>query len=70
VDRLVRQAASIVDQKQRTALYQQAQRTVVNEAAYVYLYQANSQIAMRKAVKGFVFNPMLESIYNVETMSK
>ena len=70
VDKLVRAAASMVDQKERTALYQKAQKMVVNEAAYTYLYQANSQIAMRKSVKGFVFNPMLESIYNVEAMTK
>jgi peptide/nickel transport system substrate-binding protein len=70
VDKLVRQAASISDQKERTKLYQQAQKIVVDEAAYVYLYQTNYRTALRDSVKGFVFNPMLESIYNVESMSK
>lgn len=70
VDKLVRQAASISDQKERTKLYQQAQKIAVDEAAYVYLYQTNYRTALRDNVKGFVFNPMLESIYNVESMTK
>jgi peptide/nickel transport system substrate-binding protein len=70
VDRLVREAASISDQAQRTRLYQQAQKIVVNEAAYVFLFQRNSQVAMRKAVNGLVFNPMLEQIFNVDTIVK
>jgi peptide/nickel transport system substrate-binding protein len=43
---------------------------VINDAAYVYLYQKNSQVALRKAVQGFVFNPMLEQIFNIDTISK
>jgi len=70
VDRLVREAASISDQAQRTRLYQQAQKIVVNDAAYVFLFQRNSQVAMRKAVTGLVFNPMLEQIFNVDTIVK
>jgi peptide/nickel transport system substrate-binding protein len=70
VDRLVRQAAASTDQKQRTALYYQAQAIVVREAAYVYLFQRNSQVALSKAVKGFVFNPMLEQIFNIDTITK
>jgi len=70
VDKLVREAASISDQKKRTALYQQAQKIAVNEAAYVFLFQRNSQVAMRKAVSGLVFNPMLEQIFNIDTITK
>jgi peptide/nickel transport system substrate-binding protein len=70
VDKLVRDAAGQTDQKLRTKLYQQAQKIVINDAAYVYLYQKNSQVALRKAVQGFVFNPMLEQIFNIDTISK
>ncbi|WP_197495787.1 ABC transporter substrate-binding protein [Acidihalobacter yilgarnensis] len=70
VDKLVRTAAVATTQRERMRLYQQAQRIAVKDAAYVYLFQKNSQIAMRKAVKGFVFNPMLEQIYNIASMSK
>jgi peptide/nickel transport system substrate-binding protein len=27
-------------------------------------------LAMNKEVKGFVFNPMLEQVFNINTMSK
>lgn len=70
VDKLVRQAASISDQKQRTKLYQQAQKIVVAEAPYVFLFQKNYQVAMRDSISGYVFNPMLENIFNVESMTK
>jgi len=70
VDRLIRAAAVVTDINERTRLYQEAQRIVVDEAAYVYLYQQNYQVAMRDNVVGYVFNPMLLDIFNVETMSK
>jgi peptide/nickel transport system substrate-binding protein len=70
VDLLLREAATGTDPRQRKAEYQQAQRIAVNDAAYVFLYQTGSRICLRKVVKGFVFNPMLEFIYNFETMHK
>ncbi|MEG7489655.1 ABC transporter substrate-binding protein, partial [Enterobacter hormaechei] len=50
--------------------YQQGQKVVIDEAAYVYLFQKNYQLAMNKEVKGFTFNPMLEQVFNIATMSK
>ena len=70
VDALLKKAVSVTDQKQRTDYYQQAQKIVIDEAAYVYLFQKNYQVAMNKDVKGFVFNPMLEQVFNVGQMSK
>jgi peptide/nickel transport system substrate-binding protein len=70
VDKMVLQAASLTDQKQRTALYQKAQKIVVNDAPYVYLYQANYQAALRSSVKGFIYQPMLEQIFNVDGITK
>jgi peptide/nickel transport system substrate-binding protein len=70
VDTLIRDAVKITDQKARTAKYIAAQKIVIDEAAYGYLYQKNYRLALRTSVKGFVFNPMLEQIYNVATMSK
>lgn len=70
VDKMVREAASMYDPKARTKLYQEAQRIVLKEAPYVFLYQKNSQVGLRKSVKGFVFNPMLEQIFNIDTMAK
>ena len=70
VDRLIRQAAVVTDIAERTRLYREAQRIVVEEAAYVYLYQQRYQVAMRDNVQGYVFNPMLVDIFNVDTMFK
>ncbi|MCV9878075.1 ABC transporter substrate-binding protein [Brenneria izbisi] len=70
VDALLQKAIAVSDQKQRTDYYQQAQKVVIDEAAYVYLFQKNYQVAMNKAVQGFVFNPMLEQVFNVGQMSK
>jgi peptide/nickel transport system substrate-binding protein len=70
VDELVREAASVTDQAERVKLYKEAQAIVVDDAPYVYLVQKKSQIAMRDSVAGFVFNPMLEQIYNIGAMSK
>ncbi len=70
VDALLKKAVLVSDQKQRTDYYQQAENIVINDAAYVYLFQKNYQVAMNKQVQGFVFNPMLEQVFNVGQMSK
>ncbi|GAB0920181.1 ABC transporter substrate-binding protein [Escherichia coli] len=70
VDKLLRNALATTDQTQRTRDYQQAQKIVIDDTAYVYLFQKNYQLAMNKEVKGFVFNPMLEQVFNINTMSK
>lgn len=65
VDDLLNKAARSTDQAERTALYGEVQDIVTNEAAYAYLFQKDYRIAMSKAVTGFVFNPMLQDIYNI-----
>lgn len=70
VDKLLKKAVSTTDQAERTRDYQAAQKIVIDEAAYVYLYQKNYQVAMNKEVKGFIFNPMLEQIFNISEMHK
>ena len=69
-DALLQAALKTTDQAERTKDYQQAQKVVIDEAAYVYLFQKNYQLAMNKEVKGFTFNPMLEQVFNIATMSK
>jgi peptide/nickel transport system substrate-binding protein len=70
VDKWLREAATLSDQAKRTALYDKVQEQVTKDAAYVYLFQKNYQAGMRKDVKGFVFNPMLERVFNVADMTK
>ncbi|MGX5659487.1 ABC transporter substrate-binding protein [Castellaniella ginsengisoli] len=70
VDQWLREAATLSDQDKRVALYKQVQAQVVKDAAYAYLYQKNYQAGLGSDVKGFVFNPMLERVFNVADMTK
>ena len=70
VDSLIRKAAVVTDQTQRAQLYQQAQKIVVEDAPYVYLYQTNFLLPVRSSVTGFEFNPMLQGIYDLAQMRK
>lgn len=70
VDDLVRKAARVTDKAERTKLYQQAQKIVVENPPYVYLYQKHFRLPIRSDVKGLVFNPMTRGIYNLAEISK
>lgn len=70
VDTWLREAATLSDQGQRVALYKQVQDQVMKDAAYAYLYQKNYQVGLGAGVQGFVFNPMLERVFNVADMKK
>lgn len=70
MDTLLRSALATTNQAARTAIYKEVQARVIKDAAYVYMYQKNYLLPMRSSVTGFVFNPMLEQIYNISTMSK
>ncbi|KWX05932.1 peptide ABC transporter substrate-binding protein [Hydrogenibacillus schlegelii] len=70
VNELIRKAATINDQAERERLYREAQKIVIEEAPYIYLYQKDFVLPMRKEIQGFVYNPMLEGIYNLESMKK
>jgi len=70
VDKLIRAGAVANSQAKREKLYGEAQKIVVRQAPYVYLFQRNYQFAMRSDVKGYVYNPMLLQIWNLSTMSK
>ncbi|MFH1138002.1 MAG: ABC transporter substrate-binding protein [Pseudomonadota bacterium] len=70
VDELVRQAAVLSDQAERTKLYNEAQDIIMADAPYIFLYQVGAIAPMRQNVEGYVFNPMLESMYNFEGIYK
>ncbi|NLY63448.1 MAG: ABC transporter substrate-binding protein [Alcaligenaceae bacterium] len=70
VDKLVRKAAEISDQAERTKLYQEAQKQVLKDYAYVYLFQKSEEVGLRDNVKGYSYNPMLDDVYNVRDISK
>ena len=70
MDRLLWEASTSSNPAERLDRYRQAQRLAVRDAVYIYLFQSRFRIGMRKAVQGFVFNPMLETTYNLEEMHK
>ncbi len=70
VDSLIRKAAEVSDQGARTKLYDQAQDIIMEDAPYIFLYQVQTIVPMRKNVAGYIYNPMLESMYNFANISK
>ena len=70
VDDLIRRAARASDIQQRKQLYSQAQDIIMDDAPYIFLYQVNTIVPMRQNVKGYVYNPMLESMYNFDSIYK
>jgi peptide/nickel transport system substrate-binding protein len=70
VDALVREAATRSDVQVRTDLYHEAQDLIMADAPYIFLYQVQTIVPMRDAVHGYVYNPMLESMYNFESIWK
>lgn len=70
VDTLVRQAARITDQAERTNIYAHAQEIIMDEAPYIFLVQKSYDLVLRKNVEGFVCNPMLLDMFNFHQMSK
>lgn len=70
VDELVRKAAQLSDVAERTTLYNEAQDIIMEDAPYIFLYQVQTIVPMRKNVKGYVYNPMLESMYNFQSIYK
>ena len=70
VDALLREAETSSDHQKRIELYQKAQNLVLADAPYLFLFQTNAMVPMRANVKGFVYNPMLDNMYNFADMSK
>lgn len=70
VDDLIRKASAVNVQEEREVLYKQAQEIIIEDAVYVYLAQKQFLLPMRENINGFIYNPMLEGIYNLTEMSK
>ncbi len=70
VDELLLKAQTIMDDKQRIAMYQEAQRIVVEEAPYILYYQMNQVYAMRDNVEGFEWQPASSHTLFFERLSK
>lgn len=63
LDGLIEAAAKELNQSRRLALYRQIQRTIVEEAVYVWAFQATSFFVARDWVKGYYHNSMHSGPY-------
>ncbi len=70
VDEMLRQAATETDHETRLKLYTEVQKLLVEEPPYIMLYQKNYELPMRKNIKGFIFNPMLQDVFFLDEMDK
>jgi oligopeptide transport system substrate-binding protein len=61
--RLVEEARRLTDQKQRLALYRQADRIVVEEAPIIPLYHPRFQLLVKPWIKGFLIPPAAPEIW-------
>ena len=58
IDALLREAAPVTDLRRRYALYQQAEKLIVADAPWVFLYNPVAYIIHQPWVHDFVLNPM------------
>jgi len=61
VDRLMAQAAPIADLSRRFAIYQQAERIIIRQAPWVFLYHPVNYVIRQPWVHEYVINPMRPS---------
>jgi oligopeptide transport system substrate-binding protein len=61
VDRLMAQAAPIADLSRRFELYRQAERIIISQAPWVFLYHPVSYVIRQPWVHDYVINPMRPS---------
>jgi peptide/nickel transport system substrate-binding protein len=70
VGELIRKAGVLTEREEREKLYLEAQRIIMEDAPYILLYQTQSIVPTRKEVRNFVYNPMLEKMYNFNSLYK
>ncbi len=70
VDKLIGQADRTIDREARAALYQQAQRIVLDEMPTVVLFQLGWQRAIGRDIQGVNYNFSQPTFYNFESMRR
>ncbi|MFN9279777.1 MAG: hypothetical protein ACK6DW_08570, partial [Betaproteobacteria bacterium] len=70
VDKLIGQADRTLDREARAALYQQAQRIVLDEMPTVVLFQLGWQRAIGRDIQGVNYNFSQPTFYNFESMRR
>jgi len=70
VDKLIGQADRTIDRAARAALYQQAQRIVLDEVPTIVLFQLDWQRAIGSDIEGVNYNFSQPTFYNFESMRR
>lgn len=70
VDKLLREAEVMTDKEGRTEIYKKVQHIAFDDAPYLFLFQTKVLTPMRANIKGFAYNPMLDSMFDFEHLSK
>jgi peptide/nickel transport system substrate-binding protein len=70
VEALMKQANQITDQSKRNALFRDAQKIVVGEAAAVFIGTLINRVPMRANVQGYSYNPWLGNTFDIYGISK
>ncbi|MBL0151037.1 MAG: hypothetical protein IPP87_21175, partial [Ideonella sp.] len=70
VDKLIGQADRTLDREARAALYQQAQRIVLDEMPTIVLFQLDWQRAIGSDIQGVNYNFSQPTFYNFESMRR
>jgi peptide/nickel transport system substrate-binding protein len=68
VDRLIAEGVAATDRTQRAAIYQQAQRRVLEDAPWLFINSTTQIRAIRKNVRGLRLNP-LQMFFGIEEVS-
>lgn len=70
VDSLLDQAQVEVDVSKRTSLYMQAQKLIVEDAPWIFLYQPMQLTPMRTWVHGYSAHPTLSTLFEIYPIYK
>jgi peptide/nickel transport system substrate-binding protein len=70
VEQLLTQANQITNQLRRNQLFKDAQRTIVQEAAAIFIGTLINRVAMRSNVHGFLYNPLLGNTFDLYQITK
>ena len=54
----------------RMEIYKKVQHIAFDDAPYLFLFQTKVLTPMRANIKGFAYNPMLDSMFDFEHLSK
>lgn len=69
VDELIEKGRGEIDPKKRAAIYNEFQRTVVDDAPDIFGVLEKRRIAMRDSVQGFVFTPVASNAIDLQRLS-